>query len=533
MTLPLSLTPVQVSVKHKLLGVPSSTSIDNLFPDARRMDGYVLIPHMPVETDMLRKFGYDVPSPILTHYDWPHPPGEPPFDAQMKTAALLTMHKRAYVLNSMGTGKTRAALWAWDYLQRLGLANKLLVVAPLSTLKFTWAREIFATLPNRKYAVLYGTRAKRLDLLTTTDVDIFIINHDGVGIIQEALLTLMAGSNPVLPVDTLIIDELAVYRNGQAQRTKNMRKLAANFKWLWGMTGAPIPTSPTDAWAQASIITPNTVPKFFKAFREDLMNRVNQFLWVPKEDATEKAFKALQPAVRFKLDDIVELPEAVYRTVDIPLGPTQAKVYKQLALHCYAAVQSGEITAANAGACMNKLMQVATGYVYAADGSVAQLDNEDRLTALTDAIMSSEGKKLVFAPFKHTLAGISLALKNAGLDYAVVSGDTPANARNEIFNLFQNTSKHQVLAAHPQCLAHGITLTTADTIIWFSPITSLEIYDQANMRIRRVGQKHKQLYLHLQGTPVEKRIYQMLRNKQNVQGELLGLFEEATNAAVY
>jgi SNF2 family DNA or RNA helicase len=94
--------------------------------------------------------------------------------------------------------------------------------------------------------------------------------------------------------------------------------------------------------------------------------------------------------------------------------------------------------------------------------------------------------------------------------------------------LFQNTDKYRVIAAHPQCLAHGITLTAADTIIWFGPVTSLEIFDQANARIRRVGQKHKQQVLMLQSTPVEKKIYRMLRAKQLVQNKLLALFEEHT-----
>lgn len=78
-------------------------------------------------------------------------------------------------------------------------------------------------------------------------------------------------------------------------------------------------------------------------------------------------------------------------------------------------------------------------------------------------------------------------------------------------------------------MAHGITLTAADTVIWFGPVTSLEIYDQANHRIRRVGQKHKQLFLHLQSTPVEKKIYKLLANKQRVQDQLLGLFEASTD----
>ena len=518
----MTLLPVQVSSKHKLIGVPTVPAVTNLFPNAKLLNGYTLVDHKPAESFMLRKMGYDVPSPILTNYDWPHPANQPPFEAQLKTSAMLTMNNRAYVLNGMGTGKTRAALWAWDYLNNNDLAGKLLVVAPLSTLKFTWAREIFATLPHRVCSVLHGSRVKRMEALNKK-ADIYIINHDGIKVMLDQL-------NVRVDINTIVLDELAVYRNGQSQRTKTMRILAKRFEWVWGMTGAPIPTLPTDSWAQASIVTPNTVPKYFKGFRDELMIRLNQFKWIPKPDAPAKAFSVLQPAVRFTLDDVVELPEAVYRTMDIELGPTQAKVYKELATHCYVALQRGEITAANAGAVMNKLMQVSVGWVYTADGTTAALDNDKRIEALIDVVLASEGKKMVFVPFKHALAGISHALKNEGIDHAVVSGDTSANERGEVFNLFQNTSKYQVLAAHPQCLAHGLTLTAADTIIWFSPVTSLEIYDQANMRIRRVGQKHKQLYLHFQGTPVERRIYQMLQNKQNIQGELLSLFEVATQS---
>jgi SNF2 family DNA or RNA helicase len=92
--------------------------------------------------------------------------------------------------------------------------------------------------------------------------------------------------------------------------------------------------------------------------------------------------------------------------------------------------------------------------------------------------------------------------------------------------MFQNTSKLKVLLAHPQCVAHGITLTAADTAIWFGPITSLETYDQANHRIRRVGQKHKQQIIHLQSTAVERKVYGMLNKKQDVQKQFLQMFAD-------
>ena len=243
------------------------------------------------------------------------------------------------------------------------------------------------------------------------------------------------------------------------------------------MTGSPIPTSPTDAWAQARIVTPDRVPKYFSRFREDLMLKNGPFKWLPKADAVERAFAALQPSVRFTLDDVVELPDMIERYIDVEMGPQQDKIYKALAAQCYAAVQSHEITAANAGAVMMKLLQVSTGWVYSKTRDVVALDNNTRITALMDAIESTDRKVLVFAPFKHALAGISAALTSEGYEHAVVDGDTPAQERARVFSLFQNTDKYRIILAHPQCLAHGITLTAADTVIWFAPVMSLEIYD--------------------------------------------------------
>jgi len=520
-----AMTQVQVSEKFKTLVVPLTPAVKNLFSTAPevtfRGKRHLVIPHQPTEAYMLRQMGFDVPAPILTHYDWV---GGEPFDVQKKTCAMLTSNPRAYVLNGLGTGKTKTALWSWDYLNKCGLAGKLLVIAPLSTINFTWIKEAFATVPHHKIVSLHHySKAGRLKRLNS-DANIYVINHDGIKVIYDEIMAKVAKGE----ITALVLDELAVYRNGQSARTKLTRKLSHQCRIVWGMTGSPIPTSPTDAWAQASIVTPNTVPKYFGRFRDELMIKINQFKWVPKNDAVERAFDALQPSVRYTLDDILELPEAVERFQPIDMGKDQARIYKALVDQCHAAVQNHEITAANAGAVMMKLLQVATGWVYTSEGKTVGLDNKKRIDALLDTINDTDSKVLVFVPFKHALQGISEALTADGIEHACVSGDTSERKRSEIFHLFQNTTKYKVIAAHPQCLAHGVTLTTASTIIWFAPVTSLEIYEQANARIRRVGQKQKQLYLHFQSTPVEKRIYQLLQAHQSVQNKLLELFEEAS-----
>ena len=513
---------IHVSAKHKVIGVPTRPDIANLFPTAKQVtiEGkqMLVLRHGTDETKLLRNMGLDVPTPILAHYDWE---GGTPFDIQRKTAAMLTMNKRAYVLNGMGTGKTKASLWSWRYLNLRGEAGKLLVVAPLSTLNFTWAREVFQTLPGVRVQVLHGTKAKRMQRLADPEADVYIINHDGLAVIADELAKRS-------DIDTCILDELAVYRNGTATRTKVTRKVVAGMKWAWGMTGSPTPNQPTDAWAQCSLLTPDTVPKYFNRFRDEVMYKLTQFKWAPKQGALDKVFEVMQPAVRFTLDDVMELPDLVERTIDIEMGPKQAKVYKQMEEQAHTMVQSQEITAMNAGAVLNKLLQISTGYVYTREGDVVTLDNDERLTALVDAVNSTDRKVIVFVPFVHALEGIKKRLTSEGYDVRQVSGATPRGEREEAFNLFQNTSAVKVLVAHPQCMAHGLTLTAADTIIWFAPMPNLEIFEQANARIRRIGQKHKQQILMFSATKAEQKMYAKLRAKQKVQNLLLEMFADAT-----
>jgi SNF2 family DNA or RNA helicase len=513
--------PVIVSKANKALVVPNVTGAVTLFPNAPKLnDEQLVVPHTMHSWMLLRALGLRAPNPMLSYYDWQQ--GKP-FDVQRKTCAMLTENPRAYVLNHMGTGKTKAALWAWDYLYREGLVGKAIIFAPLSTLNFVWGREIFQTLPHRKFMVLHGPKAKRIERLNE-EADIYVINHDGLKVMYEHL-------KPRTDINCLIVDELAVYRNN-SDRSKLMRKYAEGFPTVWGMTGAPMPNEPTDVWSQCKIVTPNTVPKYFRHAQDMLMKRLDQYRWVPKADSVDQAFAMMQPAVRFSLDDVVELPEIIERTLDVDLSDEQKKVYEKVRKDLSVALAAGEITAVNAGAAMGKLLQIAGGWCYTKAPDYVTLDASPRVDKLLEIIDGNQRKVLVFAPYRHCLEGLSkiMSTRDAAdggpVEHCVIHGQTPD--RDQLFNAFQNTSKYKVLLAHPQCLAHGLTLTVADTIVWYGPLADLDIYDQANARIRRVGQKHKQQILHLQATPVERKIYALLRGKARVQDQLLDLFEEAT-----
>jgi hypothetical protein len=148
------------------------------------------VPHGIDEVRVLRNLGINAPSPIRHYYPWPRDQRKVPnpFLAQLDTAEFLTIHPRAFVLNDMGTGKTLATLWAWDYLRSLGKAEKLLVISPLSTLERTWGDEIFRHFPHLSVAVLHGSKDRRLKLLADDTYDVYIINHDGVKVVEQALI---------------------------------------------------------------------------------------------------------------------------------------------------------------------------------------------------------------------------------------------------------------------------------------------------------------------------------------------------------
>ena len=443
-----------------------------------------------------------------------------PYEVQLKTIALMATEYQGYNLNGLGTGKTFCTLAAFDILRLQGKLNRLLVAAPLSTLRFVWAAEVLAAFPHLRVEIVYGTKAKRIAALDR-DADVYVINHDGLATVYDEILF----HNEI---DALAIDELAVYRNGGAKRTKLMREIAKRKTWVWGLTGSPMPRDVTDIWGQCSIITPTTVPKYYNHLRHQLCYKAGPFAWEARPGAVEQAVGMMRPSVRFSLDDVLELPEVVTQFVEVEMGTKQGQIYKAMKNKAVALINDQKIDALNAGAVMSKLLQIATGWVYSRDGSVVHLDNENRVQAILDYIDGTQRKALVFLPFKHALEGVSQALKKEGIKHFKVSGDTPAAERNKIFDAFQNGKGRYPLIAHPACLAHGVTLTAADTIIWGGPTTSLETFQQANARIRRIGQKHKQLVVMLGGTPVEKRVYSLLSSNELTQLQFLDLLAKET-----
>ncbi len=506
-----------ISPKHDAIVIPFRQDVHNLLPDSLPFDHagapYLKIRYGIEECKLLNNLGISTPAPILNKYNWP---GMLPFDSQKHTAVLLTSNKRAYVLSSMGVGKTRAALFSYDFLLQQQAVKNCLVVAPLSTLVPVWEVETFETFYHLSVGVLHGTRAKRLKVLGE-DHDIYVINHDGVHTIQKELIA--------KKFDCVVIDELAVYRNRRTNRWKAVKPIVAKAKFAWGLTGAPTPNGPTDAYGQVKLLTPSRMTGSFRAFQQATMKQVSTFRWVPRPEANDIVHEAMQPSVRFTLEECHDLPPITLSARDITLSARQKKAYRQL-VNDYAmdSRKAGTITVVNEAARLNKLMQVGAGFAYTKDGRGEYLDAKNRLKCTLDLVREAEGKVIIFASYKWAVAMLERVMGHIGTTL-VITGATPAGKRNEYIALFKGSASHRIIVAHPGTMSHGLNLQCASTIIWYTPTYSLETYMQANARITRPGQTQHMNIIHLIATPVEKKIFKKLASKQKVQGILLDMFQ--------
>ena len=473
----------------------------------------VAVPYGVDESLVLKNLGFSVPAPILQYYEWP---GRfKPMDHQKETAAFLTTNKRALCLNAPGTGKSISSVWAADFLLEEGIAKKVLIIAPLSTVKVVWGRELRHHLPHRSFVICTGTRQKREELLKTPGVQYVIINHDG--------FTNMASQ--LTDFDVVIYDEATALKSPSSQRYKIFAKwMDAHQPWLWLLTGTPISQTPADAWTLARLTQSPYAPKSFTSFKDLVMQKVSTFRWIPRPDALETCKRVLQPSIRFSLDECKDLPDTNYVGRKTALTKQQEKAFKEMKDKAVTVFAGGEVTAANTAVMLSKLLQICCGDVYG-DGHSIAIDASERYNTLTELLDEIGDKVIVFVPLKNVQQSLKEKLSADGYDVALVNGDTSKKDRDEIFNNFQHTDAPRILLAHPKVAAHGLTLTRAKDIIWFAPIYSLEQYEQANARIRRLTTTGKTTVWHIWATSFEAELYRRLRAKKNTLAEFLNLVQ--------
>lgn len=471
------------------------------------------------EWQILRNLGIkDVPHPIWGAYTWPGI--YDPFDHQRVTAAFLASHPRCYCFNEAGTGKTSASAWAADYLMLQGKIKRVLIVCPVSIMDTAWRSDLFKTAMHRSVGIAMGTRKQR-EAVVEARYDFTIINFDGVKVVQAALAK--------ADYDLIIVDEANYVKTTTSDRWKALASLVKPNTRVWAMTGTPASQSPMDAYGLAKLVAPASVPRFAGAWKDKVMRKVTQYKWVVRDTAAALVHQTLQPAVRFTKEECLDLPDLLYATRVAPLTAQQQKYYDAIKKNMMAMAAGEEITAVNAASLLNKLLQVGQGAVYTDTREVVQFDVKPRLTELLTIIDSTPRKVLVFIPYRHVLEMLTEAVSSHLGDpnmVEVIHGGVGASQRAEIIKRFQTEDSPRVLLMIPQATAHGITLTRADQVVWWGPVSSTETYLQANSRAHRAGQTHSVTVTHLQGSPVEKRAYTMLQNNVDLHTNIVELFKE-------
>lgn len=518
------------ATKSLLINVVDPLHVRDLIPQSKLLkhDQFnMVVRHTSETTRVLKNLGIHAPMPAAIDYNWP---GKyKPMAHQRAIVDFYLNNPRAFNLCPPGLGKTASSLWAADALMRKGVVRRCIVLAPLSTLERVWQQEIFDVLMHRRCVIVHGSADRRRAAMAS-DAHFYVINHDGI--MHREVRDFIRQD----PLDTMVIvDEGSLFRNGSSQRFRALEAATKQAKWLWWLTGTPCPNAPTDAWAQARIVSPQRVPQFMGRFRAQTMAQVSQYKWMPRNGSSDIVFNALQPAIRFEKKDCWDLPPMVIIDHVAQLTPEQVRHVKTMKNDAVLSKQRGGlITAVNAADKINKLRQILGGSIKDADDETLNAPDYVEIphgprTALTlELIEQAQGKAIVIAPFIGMMTALKRDIERAGYSVGLLNGRVSPGARNKIIREFKETADPHVLLCHPQVMAHGLNLTEADVLIFYAPIYSNDQYLQVIERINRAGQTRPMTVARIAAHPIEWEIYKMVDLRKKGQDDILSLYEMMT-----
>jgi len=401
-----------------------------------------------------------------------------------------------------------------------GAINRVLIICPLSIMQSAWQADLFKFAIHRSVDVAYGDRSKR-KAIVNSDAEYVVINFDGLDIVKDEV---KQGG-----FDLIIVDEANAYKNHRTKRFKALKEIMNSRTWLWMMTGTPAAQSPLDAYGLAKMCVPARTPTLFSAYRDAVMQQLTRFKWIPKPSAEQTVHKLLQPAIRYTKAECLDLPDVTHVSRYAPMTAQQSKYYKQLKKDMLIQAAGEDVSAVNAASNLTKLLQIACGAVYTDTKNVIEFDTSNRLDVVLEVIEEATNKILIFVPFTHTIGLLKDFLTKNNISCDVINGEVSVTKRTDIFKRFQEEKDPRVLLIQPQAAAHGVTLTAANVVIWYAPITSIEYYLQANARVHRQGQKNPVTVVHIEGSPVEAKLYAALQNKLDFHSKIIDLYKNEIN----
>lgn len=435
-----------------------------------------------------------------------------PYSYQEYALKFILNSKAAGIFLDCGLGKNVITLTAIAELMHNRFEiSKALVIAPLRVAENVWDVEAkkWDHLKHLRVAKVLGSEKKRIQALNT-NADIYVIN-------RENTKWLVDYYKKDWPFDMLVLDELSSFKSHRAKRFKALRKVRPLCKRVVGLTGIPAPNGLIDLWAQVYLLdSGRRLGKTISGYRDryflpDKRNQHVIFSYKPREGAEEAIYKKLSDiCISMKNRDYLTIPERMDNILGINLPPKVLEQYRQLERDLLLPLLEGDIVAGSAAVLTNKLLQITGGAVYD-EGKKVQILHDEKLKALEDLVEAANGKPvLVYYNYRHELERIQKHLLCRVLDTAKDIEDW-------------NKGEIPVMLAHPASAGHGLNLQNGgSTIIWFGLPWSLELYQQANARIHRQGQKNTVVVHHLVAKEtIDEDVMQVLAKKQAGQEALL------------
>lgn len=476
-----------------------------------------------------------------------------PHAGQMKALKFLIEHAAAGLFASPGTGKTSVVYAAFEYLRRKGIAQRMLVVAPLRPAQLVWPAEAqkWSDFGHLRVELLHGPKK---DEALARDADVYVINPDGLDwLLGATKSTTIHGRTQVscdvgafrkLRFDTLVIDELTMMKDTRSQRHKAIKSVLDTFARRWGLTGSPAPNGLLDLFGQVFCLDRGrSFGPYITHFRQKyFLPAWNGFGWVIRRGAEEEIYDRLRPLVlRLEAGDYVDMPQLIENVIKFELPPAARRIYDALEDNFIARVGEHLITASNAAVASGKLRQVASGGLYLdpdvidifkkrplkpVAGRDWALIHDEKTELLWDLVQELQGVPLLVAyDFKHDLERVR---RKFGDDVPVIGGETSTKRAAEL-EAEWNKGNLPLLLGHPQSIGHGLNLQQAgNQVCFYTPTYNLELHQQFINRVQRQGSVHKQVFVHYLTArhTVDETIMLAIKTKARVQDLLLDALKD-------
>ena len=423
--------------------------------------------------------------------------------------------KSVAILAEMGTGKTLISIGIAGHLYLKNEINKLLIVAPLSITK-VWEEE-FAKFADFDYQikVLEGNSSKKAEMLRNlfgNKLQVAVVNYESCWRMEKEI----ADWKP----DMIICDESSKIKNPQAKQSKALHRLGKKSKHNIILTGTPVTNNPLDFFSQYKFLDEDIFGGSYYAFRSKyaVMGGYGNYQVVGYKNLQELTEKAHKIAFRITKKEALDLPEQVDTNRYIELEPKARAIYNQVERDSFAELDSGDLSTPNVLTKLLRLSQITGGYVKNEFNDIAEQVSSAKLNELEDIVdqcMEANKKLVVFARFIPEIDAIAKMLRTKKIKYSMIRGDVKDRA-SEV-DKFQNDNETKVFIGQLQTTGMGLTLTAADTAVFYSLSYNFADYEQAKARIHRIGQKNTCTYIHLVAkNSIDEKVLDALSKKKNI-----------------